>query len=1314
MNILKFLAQKLVAPAQTISRDQLDVAKGNEDNTELLKKFGIVTTDLRKAIEDQTLVMYERSQIYQTVDRSLNHPLMSAAAGMFAEVACLTADTKIPLLDGRILTILEILEEYKAGKENWVYSCTNQGKPKAEKILWAVEQPKQKETLRVWLDNEEYVEASINHRFIRRDGTLCRADELKVGESLMPFHRTTYFGYQNIFDNLNKVWEATHQFVVRDTVGLDVKKSNEGKNVCKDDSVLVIHHKDFNKLNNSPNNLPVMKVKEHIAYHGDNVRLHMQDPEHIKLVSENSTRSNKERWANASEDDKKRFWQAGVKARQDNGFVVWNKGTRKTRVCKQCGKVFKVFRSKSQYCSLECSYESKKRRKESVCGICDKVFEHLLSEKRKYCSRLCADKAKSVEMLGNKFREHSLQPSHNHKITKIEVIGEQTVYDITVSGSHLFALDCGIYVHNTTRSQLQESTVWVTAKNKEYQYQIEKMFDIINLEEVIYDWAWTIAVFGDLFVQVFGQPGIGIVSINDDQHPVNVSRVDYNGRLIGFYETPMGYAQADERKLLTPWDYVHLRLLGAKKRRPMYADPQYCLKGDTQIQLLNGTNPTIKEMVENRDKYIGKELWSINPRTQGLEVDTIIDAKKTRLNAQLVRVHLDNDEYIDCTPDHKFMLRDGTFKEAELLDQGESLMPLYSKFVGRNKKMGGYKTVYNPKDGKYHFEHRLVHGKITRGNVVHHKDYNPKNNESNNLETKTIVDHAKLHQILSKHLQKLYKNPTLKALYHKKQKEGRQKAYANSKFRVYCSELISKASLEHWQNPEYRNKTLKAIKKSITPVVIQKRAQTLRETLKNPEIRKKYSHIQTPESKKKQQDNWLDDDFRLKMYQSHRDDCQCFRCKSLRRKGVLLNHKVLKVEWLVEREDTYDITTAKNHNFPTGAGVFVHNSEFRTISIMTPDVRRLTSKYGTSVLADALPIWKRLRLTEDSILMARINKTPTRYIYKITIPEGNANAESVANLIDQYISELKRARALNVDEASPSYQDRFQGLGALEDIIVPVWGNSDNFNIEKIGGEVDIRWIVDVEELRNQLATALKVPLGLLSGYSKEGNPGGLGQNSVERLDIRFARQARRVQRSIQNGLTRLAQIHLAYQGMNPDLNLFEIHMAETSTAEEEELKDALDKGVDIADKLFEFYAKILGADFDARECAEYINKKFLKLNDADLDAWVLKGNKQAFAPREEEPVPGVETPPARDDFAAPAEGEGEAEAGGASEFNPFKESNSVSDLKSALPMTSKKVKLNEGTDKETDAIVGSNEEWDKNWKDLKIKIEPSTVPKPE
>ena len=508
----------------------------------------------------------------------------------------------------------------------------------------------------------------------------------------------------------------------------------------------------------------------------------------------------------------------------------------------------------------------------------------------------------------------------------------------------------------TNRSQTQNASVWVTSKNKEYQYQVEKMLDVINLEEVIYDWAWTIASFGDLFVQVFGQPGVGIVSVNDDQHPVNVSRVDFNGRLVGFFETPMGYAIADERKLLAPWEYTHLRLLGAKKRRPIYSDPQY--------------------------------------------------------------------------------------------------------------------------------------------------------------------------------------------------------------------------------------------------------------------------------------------------------------------------------------------------------------SEFRTVSIMTPDIRRLTSKYGTSVLADALPIWKRLRMTEDSILMSRINKTPTRYVYKITIPEGNANAESVATLIDQYVSELKRARALDVSPDSGNYMDRFAGMGALEDLIVPVWGNSDNFNIEKIGGEVDIRWIKDLDELRNQLATALKVPLGLLSGYSKEGNPGGLGQASIERLDIRFARQARRVQRSLINGLTRLAQIHLAYQGMNPDLNLFEIHMAETSTAEEEELKDALGTGVDIADRLFDFYEKALGPDFDGKAAADYINKKFLKLNDADLEKWILKGNDKAFRPRTEEPVPGVEGPEGDfgNDDVEPFGGEAPpTDTPGMAEPNPFKESNS--DTKAALPISTPKKILNEK--KEEIGTVGCNEAWEKEWGHKKVTIKP-------
>lgn len=41
----------------------------------------------------------------------------------------------------------------------------------------------------------------------------------------------------------------------------------------------------------------------------------------------------------------------------------------------------------------------------------------------------------------------------------------------------------------------------------------------------------------------------------------------------------------------------------------------------------------------------------------------------------------------------------------------------------------------------------------------------------------------------------------------------------------------------------------------------------------------------------------------------------------------ILNHKVVRVEYLDECEDVYDIEVADNHNFALAAGVFVHNSK---------------------------------------------------------------------------------------------------------------------------------------------------------------------------------------------------------------------------------------------------------------------------------------------------------------------------------------------------------------------------------------------------
>jgi hypothetical protein len=93
--------------------------------------------------------------------------------------------------------------------------------------------------------------------------------------------------------------------------------------------------------------------------------------------------------------------------------------------------------------------------------------------------------------------------------------------------------------------------------------------DRIAIEERIYDWTWTTGAYGDFFVKLQGEPGPGVVTVEDDEHPVNISRVDHNGILVGFYSTPDGVnsQRTDPQDIIPPWKYVHFRLLGGVKRR---------------------------------------------------------------------------------------------------------------------------------------------------------------------------------------------------------------------------------------------------------------------------------------------------------------------------------------------------------------------------------------------------------------------------------------------------------------------------------------------------------------------------------------------------------------------------------------------------------------------------------------------------------------------------------------------------------------------------------------------------------------------------
>ena len=186
---------------------------------------------------------------------------------------CFALDTKIPLLDGRTLELNEIIKEYKEGKQNWVYSCDSKtGKFIPGPVSWAGITKRNSEVVRVTLDNGKSVICTPDHKFILRDGSgLIEAQHMVPGTSLMAGYRRKHpingngNEYEQIYQNESKKWDFTHRLVAKWKDENNVREefsfieNNEKKNT--------IHHKDFDRFNNNPDNLIRMGWNDHMQYH---------------------------------------------------------------------------------------------------------------------------------------------------------------------------------------------------------------------------------------------------------------------------------------------------------------------------------------------------------------------------------------------------------------------------------------------------------------------------------------------------------------------------------------------------------------------------------------------------------------------------------------------------------------------------------------------------------------------------------------------------------------------------------------------------------------------------------------------------------------------------------------------------------------------------------------------------------------------------------------------------------------------------------------------------------------------------------------
>jgi len=276
-----------------------------------------------------------------------------------------------------------------------------------------------------------------------------------------------------------------------------------------------------------------------------------------------------------------------------------------------------------------------------------------------------------------------------------------------------------------------------------------------------------------------------------------------------------------------------------------------CFSGDTEVALTDGRNLSFKELVDEYEE--GKENFCYTIKNDGsVGIAKIENPRVTKKDVQVIKVILDNGEEIVCTPDHKFMLRDGKYEEAQSLMKENSLMPLHRRIskMGGRITIDGYEMIWD-QNKTWVFTHLLADDynlrngvySIEQGECRHHMDFNKLNNSPANIARMPKEEHLILH---TKHLDK--------TLHRKDIKEKAAEAHKDADYRERISEwakqpeiskMLSERAKKQWENPKYKEFMIKKFKEfyDSNEEYREKNSETL-----NAEQKK---HWQSPENRKK-------------------------------------------------------------------------------------------------------------------------------------------------------------------------------------------------------------------------------------------------------------------------------------------------------------------------------------------------------------------------------------------------------------------------------------------------------------------------------
>ena len=297
---------------------------------------------------------------------------------------CFAGNTLIAVADGRnAVPIKQLVDE---DNDIPVYSINKNGK---STISWMRQFHRTGENVQLYkvtLDDGTFIRVTEDHKFILSDRSYKKCIDLSPGDSLVPFRSYIRNGRRNVELTPGKEsWIGDRQYN-------RIFEFYNGKPKIGYHE----HHIDGNTLNDSIDNLCLMKASNHLSYHASGEKNPMYGKEHsketkLKIGCKTSERMDSQKIV------MKKYWDSEEWRAQFKGEELkeWHKGAQKEYFEKAISTGLKAKYNDDGLCIIE-----------KICDGCDKEFE-VPYRRRNAC--FCTKKCQMIFYNTGKFSSHRIE-----------------------------------------------------------------------------------------------------------------------------------------------------------------------------------------------------------------------------------------------------------------------------------------------------------------------------------------------------------------------------------------------------------------------------------------------------------------------------------------------------------------------------------------------------------------------------------------------------------------------------------------------------------------------------------------------------------------------------------------------------------------------------------------------------------------------------------------------------------------------------------------------------------------------------------------